>query len=164
MIFLSGFINFLTQAQQQEEEARYIEKGWDLKEPSTHSVRIMIEASDLDAFCEHLKSLPLDKQTREWTDRNGQVHKSETVSIYLKGSQLSGNYVKLKAAIKTQDAGQNRPGPRPSAPPPQQRQQPAPQRPPLQQSVSPRQVYRAPQANVWAGSENVEVDNDEIPF
>ena len=102
MIFLSGSINELSQSDQQQEADFYQQKGWALKDPTTHDVRIMIEDKDLDGFIEYLRALPLDKKPRVWKDRNGTEHVSETVSFRLKGTQMAGNWVKLRAAIKTQ--------------------------------------------------------------
>lgn len=165
MIFLSGFIDFLSQEDQNREAELYASNGWDLKDPSSHKVRIIIEDKDIDAFCEYIKSLPYDKKPRQWTDRNGETHISQTVSFSMKGSQLAGNYVKLRATLKSQqerNGGLFRGTQAPAQParPPLQQQMPAPA---ANRGASPRQAYKAPQENTWNSAPLDNID-DEIPF
>lgn len=164
MIYVSGFLNVLSQEEQQREADKYAENGWELKDPSSHNVRIIIDDKDLDRFCDHLKSLPFDKKPRTWTDRNGETHTYQTVSFYMKGSAIAGNHIKLRAAIKDQQA----PGAFERQAPPAQRPQSQPQSVErqfagTQPGSSPRQPFRAPKENTWNSAPLDNID-EEIPF
>jgi hypothetical protein len=69
MIFLNGSINRLSQQQIEQEAAAYEANGWELRDSTSHNVRITIAVEDIPAFCEYLQQLPLDQKPKVWTDR-----------------------------------------------------------------------------------------------
>lgn len=101
MIFLTGAINTVSLENQNREVEVYQKNGWALKDPTTHDVRIVIEEKDIEEFIKFLRSLPSDPKPKVWKDRNGKEHVNETVSFRMKGTEMSETWVKLRAAIKT---------------------------------------------------------------
>lgn len=161
MIYVSGFFNETTPADRQREAELYDRNGWELKEQASHSARIIIDRQDIDAFCEYLHSLQPDKKLRSWTDRDGNQHDVETISLYFKGFE-SDRYVRLRGAFRNQEG----PARFPAKPAPQPRRQAEPQqqRPPAP-GGSARSMYKPQeQQQAWQASKSAEFDEVEIPF
>jgi hypothetical protein len=169
MIYLSGSINLCNQAELQREAELYARNGWELKDPTTHRVSVTIDEADIDAFCQYLRSRPRDRKPKIWTDRDGQQHQVQTVTFFLNGTEMTGNWTRLRARID--------PTARPAAaqaPATGQRQ--ARTAPPVRRSPTPQaqangfpqpqaqpQAPVAPAAPVW-NSQPLEPDDDDIPF
>lgn len=99
MIHLSGAIRIATQQELQREGDIYAQQGWELKDPTTHNVSITVNEGDIEALARFLRQRPRDKRSRVWTDRRGIQHEDRTVTLYLKGTEMAGNWVRLRAAL-----------------------------------------------------------------
>ena len=99
MIYLSGAINLSSQADLEREAELFARNGWELKDPTTHRVSVTIDEADIDAFCQFLRSRPRDRRPKVWTDRNGQQHQAQTVTFFLNGTEMTGNWTRLRARL-----------------------------------------------------------------
>lgn len=166
MIYLSGAINLRTVEEMQREADIYQQNGWTLRDPTTHRVTVSIDEKDIEAFCDYLRNKPRDERLKTWTDRNGQQRQSRTISFYLNGTEMTGNWVRLRSRLdSTVQSNQNsRPAPAPAAAPnqpgrasaaaPQRQPAPAPTRAP---ASSPAAVWTAPPPSPLH-------DDHDIPF
>lgn len=130
MIFLSGAIRIATPQELQREGEVYAQRGWELKDPTTHNVSITIDEQDIEALAEYLRQRPRDKRSRAWTDRRGIQHEARTVTLYLKGTEMAGNWVRLRATLDPEAMD-----PQPSSSPAVGRARPAP---PVRRPAAPR--------------------------
>lgn len=105
-IYLSGAINIVSQEELQREAEVYATNGWEYRDPTTHKVAVQLAHRDIEAFCEYLRSRPLDRRPKVWRDRDGNEHREETVSFYLNGSEMTGTWIRLRAKLNTQAQGQ----------------------------------------------------------
>jgi hypothetical protein len=168
MIYLSGSIKLLSQAERQRQADVYARNGWELKEPSTHRVSITLDETDIDAFCQYLRGRPRDHKM--WTDRNGQQHQSQTVTFFLNGCEMTGNWTRLRAGLdpNTRDTPskaqvsssrkERTPAPVIRSSKQQGQANDLPQHPAT--SASPA----ANAAPVWNGQSSWDQDDEEIPF
>lgn len=102
MIYLSGAINLVPQAELQREAELFARNGWELKDPTTHKVSITIAEQDIDAFCQYLRNRPRDRKPKVWTDRQGQEHQAQTVTFYLNGTEMTGSWTRLRGRFDPQ--------------------------------------------------------------
>lgn len=167
MIFLSGAIRTTSQQELLREGEVYAERGWELKDPTTHSVAITIDEGDIDALAAYLHQRPRDKRLKTWTDRSGQQHQTRTVTLYLKGTEMAGNWVRLRAALSLPSEQQPVAGA--SHAPARQRPEPPVRRSnqqPVAQSTPATQAPDAPMA--WASGAATQPasddGSDELPF
>jgi hypothetical protein len=177
MIFLTGSINTASQSDMEREASVYQQNGWEFRDPTTHKVAVTIAEDDIEEFCEHLRSLPRDKRLKEWTDRSGVTHKTQTISFYLKGTEMSATWVRLRGRLDNrsqrqptqQDQASNsttQPSRRQSAPPINRPLPPRldpPQRP-LQQSTAQPQAPGPSQAPRPTWNPPQSVNDDDVPF
>lgn len=155
MIFLNGSINIATAEELQREADYYAQQGWELRDPTTHQVRLQIAREDIDALCAYLKALPADRKPKVWTDRKGERHEAEAVSIRLKGTEMAGNWTKLRACLDERKI--------PAAEPSPYARQAAPR--PAQQPVSsPQADFHSSPASAGSQASSTTDDDFDIPF
>lgn len=171
MIHLSGAIRIATQQELEREGQIYAERGWELKDPTTHNVSITINEDDIEALATFLRERPRDKRARVWTDRRGIQHEARTVTLYLKGTEMAGNWVRLRAALNPQLDHQPTAAAagRPKAAPPVRRTPPAPgptaPARPLTPAVPPPSMgWAAPQTRPETPPSFTDDSDDELPF
>lgn len=175
MIHLSGAIRIATEQELMREGEVYAQRGWTLKDPTTHNVSITVNEDDIEDLAAYLRQRPRDKRSRAWTDRRGIQHEARTVTLYLKGTEMAGNWIRLRAAIDPQA-----PQPVSQASATGERQRPAP---PVRRAATP-QAAPAPAQSPAAALEPVDPslawactpdrppvytadgddDDDELPF
>ena len=172
-IFLTGSIKLLAQEEIQREAERYAQNGWEYRDPTTHRVSVQIAQDDIEAFCNYLRNRPLDRQPKRWSDRDGNEHQTSTVTFFLNGSEMTGNWIRLRSALNTtpQAAPQAAAAPvsqarRTPAPPPVRRSPaaappPAPAQAPVPVPQAPATPDRPP---VWTSAPLAPEDDDDIPF
>ena len=163
MIYLSGAINLRTVEEMQREADIYQQNGWTLRDPTTHRVTVSIDEKDIEAFCAYLRNKPRDERMKTWTDRNGQQQQARTVSFYLNGTEMTGNWVRLRSRLDPV-AQNSRPAAPGAAPMPAQPRQPqhAPQRQP---APMPTRAPASSPAAVWSSSpQQPQHDDHDIPF
>jgi|GEM_PF-6111092 hypothetical protein len=100
-IYLTGSINLLSQEQIQREAERYAANGWEYRDPTTHRVSVQVAQEDIEAFCDYLRNRPLDRQPKVWRDRDGNQHQTPTVTFFLNGSEMTGNWIRLRSALNS---------------------------------------------------------------
>lgn len=170
MIYLSGAINLSSQADLQREAELFARNGWELKDPTTHRVSITIDEGDIDAFCQFLRSRPRDRKPKIWTDRNGQQHQAQTVTFFLNGTEMTGNWTRLRGRLDPNARPGTSQGT--AAPQPQARTASPVRRPPSPQAQA--NGYPQPQAQpqapaafaapLWNSQPSVNEEDDDIPF
>jgi hypothetical protein len=173
MIFLNGSINRLSQQQIEQEAAAYEANGWELRDSTSHNVRITIAVEDIPAFCEYLQQLPLDQKPKVWTDRRtGERLEAPAVSFYLKGVEMAGNWISLKAGLKNRD-NRAQPSAAPTATPagtPARRSAQAPLRRSTAAAAAPSGASQLPLAAPpaapgWHSAPlSNDLEDDDVPF
>lgn len=160
MIYLSGAIRIATEQELMREAEVYAQRGWTLKDPTTHNVSITLDEDDLDAFASYLQQRPRDKRLRIWTDRHGVQHEARTVTFYLKGTEMAGNWVRLRASVGSQPTQlPDQPAPAPDRP----RAAPPIRRTPAAATPAPSMAW-ATTPNQPPSSSAESDDYDDIPF
>jgi len=99
MIYLSGSINLCSQADLEREAEFFATNHWELKDPTTHRVAVTVDESDIDALAQFLRNKPRDRKPKVWTDRNGEQHQAQTVTFFLNGTEMTGNWTRLRARL-----------------------------------------------------------------
>lgn len=173
-IFLTGSIKLLGQEEIQREAERYAQNGWEYRDPTTHRVSVTIAQADIEAFCDYLRNRPVDRQPKVWRDRDGIEHQAPAVTFFLNGSEMTGNWIRLRSALHStpQDSPQagaaTTPQPVRRAPAPAPvRRSPAPAAPaaaaPPPAAVAGASAAPA-QPPVWNSAPLDPEDDDDIPF
>lgn len=163
MIYLSGSINLRSQQELQREAELFSRNGWELRDPTTHTVSVTIAQEDIDAFCDYLRSRPVDRKPKVWRDRDGNEHQAPTVTFFLNGSEMTGTWTRLRARLDPSAAPrQSTPSTtaRPAAHAPVRRA-PAPTRNTSHVATTPP-AAQPDQPIAWQGQSD-DID-DEIPF
>lgn len=173
-IFLTGSINLLAQEEIQREAERYAQNGWEYRDPTTHRVSVQIAQEDIDAFCDYLRNKIPDRKPKVWRDRDGNEHQTQTVTFFLNGSEMTGNWIRLRSALHTTPQASHQPGAASAQTPVRRTPAPAPVRrstaamgpapaaqPPVAAPQSPATPDRPP---VWTSAPLDPEDDDEIPF
>lgn len=171
-IYLSGAINLVSQEELQREAEVYATNGWEYRDPTTHKVAVQLAHRDIEAFCEYLRSRPLDRRPKVWRDRDGNEHREETVSFYLNGSEMTGTWIRLRAKLNTQAQGQAQSPATGSAAAPSTsvRRAAAPlRRPPAAAAAAPSAVAQQRPATperqpAWNTASLEPEEDDDIPF
>lgn len=173
-IFLTGSIKLLGAEEIQREAERYAANGWEYRDPTTHRVSVQIAREDIDAFCDYLRNRPLDRQPKVWRDRDGNEHQTPTVTFFLNGSEMTGNWTRLRSALNSTPQASPQPGAAPGQASPRRTPAPAPIRrspaasaptaaapPPVAVPQPPATPDRPP---VWSSAPLEPEDDDDIPF
>lgn len=170
-IFLTGAVRLVPQEEILREGQVYANNGWTLKDPTTHKVAITIKEQDIEALAQFLRNKKRDDKPSRWTDRNGNQREDQTVTLYLKGTEMAGNWVRLRAALNDgqQAAAGSAPRNRPSPPirrgpgnPPPAPVQPSPA--PAAAAATPALPLSDPFAAAPGSSTDASDDNAALPF
>lgn len=162
-IYLHGSINLASQEDLQREAERFAANGWELRDPTTHKVSISIAQRDIDAFCDYLRSRPLDQKSKVWRrDSDGNEHQDPSITFYLNGSEITGTWIRLRSRLRTDAA------PAPASAPAGASQPARAARPatpaPVRRAASPAAQPARPESQTTWQSPAGEGDEDDIPF
>jgi hypothetical protein len=168
-IFLSGAINLVSQEELQREADLYAANGWEYRDPTTHKVSVQIAQQDIEAFCDYLRSRPVDRRPKVWRDRDGNEHQEPTVTFDLNGSEMTGTWIRLRSKLNTTQQASPPAAAATSAPAAPVRRAAAPVRRAPVAAAAPALVVQERPATpdrppVWNSGPLEPEDDDDIPF
>jgi hypothetical protein len=159
-IKIQGSVNRLSADDLQRERDRYQEMGWEyFPEGLSHKVRVQVPLDQIDEFCEALKALRPDKKGIIQINRStNEKIEIPSVSIYLSGSEMAGNWIKLWGRAGGAGAGRAD-----HQQPIQGRPAPA-RRSPAAAPAGGSQAELMPQQPAWNSTAVQSMSDEEIPF
>jgi hypothetical protein len=129
MIKISGAMNRLSALELERDRAFYAENEWKFPEDLSHTVKIQIPIAQIDELCELLKqSRPDEKGIYFFNKETNEKDEIPSVSIRLKGAEMTGNWTRLWGSVSAQAEGAGAGIKAPVAPRPPRPAPPAPVR------------------------------------